>query len=45
MSDFIVRYLNHNGRWSSPKYILGESYGGMRSGGVAYTLLTGTTSR
>jgi carboxypeptidase C (cathepsin A) len=39
VADFIVRYLNANGRWSSPKYILGESYGGMRSGAVAYVLL------
>ncbi len=39
VSGFIVRYLNQNGRWSSPKYILGESYGGMRSGAVAYVLL------
>ena len=39
VADFIVRYLNQNGRWSSPKYILGESYGGMRSGAVAYVLL------
>ncbi len=40
VSQFIVEYLNQNNRWSSPKYILGESYGGMRSGGVAYHLLT-----
>lgn len=39
VSDFIVRYLDDNGRWSSPKYILGESYGGLRGGGVAYDLL------
>ena len=39
VADFVVRYLNQNGRWSSPKYILGESYGGMRSGAVAYVLL------
>ena len=39
VSDFIVRYLNQSGRWSSPKYLLGESYGGMRSGAVAYVLL------
>jgi carboxypeptidase C (cathepsin A) len=39
VADFIIRYLNQNGRWSSPKYILGESYGGMRSGAVAYVLL------
>jgi len=39
VSQFIVRYLDENGRWASPKYILGESYGGIRSGGVAYQLL------
>jgi carboxypeptidase C (cathepsin A) len=39
VSDFIVRYLTDNGRWASPKFILGESYGGMRAGGVAYDLL------
>ena len=40
VSDFIVRYLNDNGRWAAPKFILGESYGGMRTAGVAYELLT-----
>ena len=30
---FIKRCVTENGRWASPKYILGESYGGMRSGG------------
>jgi carboxypeptidase C (cathepsin A) len=40
VSEFIVQYLTENGRWASPKYILGESYGGIRSGGVAYHLLT-----
>jgi carboxypeptidase C (cathepsin A) len=40
ISEFIVQYLTENGRWASPKYILGESYGGMRSGGVAYYLLS-----
>ena len=40
VSEFIVQYLTENGRWASPKYILGESYGGIRSGGVAYYLLT-----
>jgi carboxypeptidase C (cathepsin A) len=39
VSDFIVRFLNETGRWASPKYILGESYGGMRTGAVAYLLL------
>jgi carboxypeptidase C (cathepsin A) len=40
VSEFIVQYVTDNGRWASPKYILGESYGGIRSGGVAYYLLT-----
>lgn len=40
VSAFIVQYLNKYGRWASPKYVLGESYGGMRTGGVAYRLLT-----
>ena len=40
VSDFIVKYVTENGRWASPKYILGESYGGMRSGGVAWRLLS-----
>ena len=31
VSDFIVRYLSQYGRWGSPKFILGESYGGMRT--------------
>ncbi len=39
VSDFIARYVTENGRWLSPKYLLGESYGGMRSGGVVYRLL------
>ncbi|MEP5764985.1 MAG: carboxypeptidase [Halieaceae bacterium] len=40
VSDFMVRYLTDNDRWLSPKFILGESYGGMRGGGVSYDLLT-----
>jgi carboxypeptidase C (cathepsin A) len=39
VSEFIVNYLTENGRWASPKYVLGESYGGMRTGGVAWYLL------
>ncbi|NJD32396.1 MAG: carboxypeptidase [Gammaproteobacteria bacterium] len=35
---FIKRYVSENGRWGSPKYLLGESYGGMRSAGLAYYL-------
>ncbi len=40
VSNFIAQYITDNGRWASPKYLLGESYGGIRSGGVAYTLLS-----
>jgi carboxypeptidase C (cathepsin A) len=40
VSDFIMRYLSQYGRWAAPKFILGESYGGMRTAGVAYELLT-----
>jgi carboxypeptidase C (cathepsin A) len=40
VSDFILRYLTQSGRWAAPKFILGESYGGMRTAGVAYDLLT-----
>ncbi|MFK8029014.1 MAG: S10 family peptidase [Gammaproteobacteria bacterium] len=39
VSDFIARYVTDNGRWQSAKYLLGESYGGIRSGGVAYYLM------
>lgn len=40
VTDFIAQFVSDNGRWSSPKFILGESYGGMRAGGVSYDLLT-----
>jgi len=40
VTDFIVQYTTETGRWASPKYILGESYGGIRGGGVSYQLLT-----
>lgn len=40
VSDFIVKYVSQNKRWSSPKFILGESYGGMRTAGLAYELLS-----
>jgi carboxypeptidase C (cathepsin A) len=32
---FIKRWVAENGRWASPKYLLGESYGGMRSAALA----------
>ncbi len=37
---FIKRWVTENGRWASPKYLLGESYGGMRSAGLADYLQT-----
>ncbi|HET7174563.1 MAG TPA: peptidase S10 [Gammaproteobacteria bacterium] len=30
-TQFIQRYLSKNGRWNSPKYLMGESYGTTRS--------------
>ena len=39
VSKFIVQYLGAFGRWASPKFVLGESYGGMRTGGVSFELL------
>jgi len=39
VSRFIKAYVTENSRWSSPKILLGESYGGMRSGGVSLELL------
>ena len=35
VSGFIKQYINENNRWQSPKYLVGESYGTMRSAGVA----------
>lgn len=34
VSDFIRRWITENKRWGSPKYLLGESYGGIRAAGV-----------
>lgn len=39
-SDFIRQWVGEHGRWSSPKYILGESYGGLRAAGMANHLQT-----
>ena len=30
VSQFVRRWIQDNNRWNSPKYILGESYGGIR---------------
>ena len=34
VSRFIRQYVSDNGRWNSPKYLLGESYGTTRAGGI-----------
>ncbi|MFT5468342.1 MAG: carboxypeptidase C (cathepsin A) [Verrucomicrobiales bacterium] len=35
VGQFIHQYCSKHGRWNSPKYIMGESYGGLRAGGLA----------
>ena len=35
---FIREFLSKYGRWNSPKYVFGESYGTMRGAGLAYAL-------
>ncbi len=37
-SDFIYQYITRNERWSSPKFLIGESYGTTRSAELAYVL-------
>jgi carboxypeptidase C (cathepsin A) len=38
-AQFISRYVSHFGRWNSPKFIFGESYGTTRSAALADDLL------
>lgn len=38
VAAFIRQYVTENGRWGSPKFILGESYGGIRGAGLAHHL-------
>lgn len=38
LTQFIQRFLSEHRRWNSPKYLLGESYGTMRSAVLARTL-------
>jgi carboxypeptidase C (cathepsin A) len=40
LSRFIAQYVTDNGRWNSPKYLLGESYGTTRSAAIADFLQT-----
>jgi len=35
VGEFIRRYVSRNNRWSSPKFLAGESYGGLRAAGLA----------
>lgn len=37
-TDFITQFLTKYGRWNSPKYLFGESYGTMRAAGLALAL-------
>ncbi len=39
-SDFIVQFLSKYGRWNSPKYLFGESYGTTRSAVLSNILET-----
>ncbi|MCU0782415.1 MAG: hypothetical protein MUF04_15150, partial [Akkermansiaceae bacterium] len=34
VGDFIRRWVTEHGRWDSPKFLLGESYGGVRAAGM-----------
>jgi carboxypeptidase C (cathepsin A) len=38
--EFIAEYLSHYNRWTSPKFLIGESYGTIRSAGLAQDLQT-----
>ncbi len=42
-ADFIIAWLTKNHRWSSPKYVLGESYGTVRAAVLAKALAGGPT--
>jgi len=35
VGDFIRRWTSENDRWASPKFLLGESYGGVRAAGLS----------
>jgi len=40
-ADFIAQFLAKYGRWNSPKYLFGESYGTTRSGALINVVETG----
>lgn len=35
VGDFVRRWVTEHDRWASPKYLMGESYGGIRAAGLA----------
>ncbi len=39
-AEFITQFLSKQGRWTSPKYLFGESYGTTRSAVLAFQLQT-----
>ncbi len=39
VGQFIHEYLSKYGRWRSPKFLIGESYGGLRAAGLSGYLL------
>jgi carboxypeptidase C (cathepsin A) len=42
VAEVIRRWLGDNGRWNSPKYLGGESYGTTRTAAVAHQLMNAT---
>lgn len=38
LSDWLNTFVNRHNRWLSPKYLIGESYGGTRVSGLAHAL-------
>lgn len=38
VGQFIHDYVSEYGRWGSPKFLIGESYGGLRAAGLSGTL-------
>lgn len=38
LADWLNTFVNRHNRWLSPKYLIGESYGGTRVSGLAYEL-------
>ena len=43
-TDFITQFLSKYGRWNSPKYLFGESYGTMRAAGLSLACRTPTST-